>query len=189
MHELTPYENWTRYYESSKDPNSPFYGKEYDLNIFTDNIYGYYIDPAWDYIGSDTLYLKILYANYELNFCVIEMFGEWNDAINNDVMHLKRNIIDHLILQGINCFVVIGENVFNFHGSDDLYYEEWFEELDEGWIAAINFRDFVLEEFTRYNVDSYINYGGNLQIANWRTFPPRKLFEMISGLINRRLGM
>jgi hypothetical protein len=59
-------------------------------------------------------------------------------------MWFKRNVIDHLIGQGINQFILIGENILNFHGStDDDYYAEWFEEVEDGWIAACNFRDFI----------------------------------------------
>jgi len=43
-------------------------------------------------------------------------------------MHLKRNVIDVLVGERINKFILIGENVLNFHGSDDSYYEEWFED-------------------------------------------------------------
>jgi hypothetical protein len=32
-------------------------------------------------MGSETLYLKILYADYEAGYVVIEFIGEWNDAI------------------------------------------------------------------------------------------------------------
>ncbi|HSI91519.1 MAG TPA: hypothetical protein VK927_10415, partial [Adhaeribacter sp.] len=80
------------------------------------------------------------------------------------------------------------ENVFNFHGSDDSYYEEWFEEVEEGWIAAINFQEFVLREMTQYNLDYYINYGGNLEEIPWRTLDPRKLFQVVGALIQKRLA-
>ena len=42
-------------------------------------------------------YLKVLYADYDKNFIVLEFIGEWNDCIYNDVMQLKRNVIDLLI--------------------------------------------------------------------------------------------
>ena len=41
-------------------------------------------------------------------------------------MFLKRNIIDELVGEGIDKFIMIGENVLNYHASDDSYYEEWF---------------------------------------------------------------
>ncbi len=191
MHTLMPYERWNAFYNSSYDEQSPFAGKEYNYDVYSENIYGYYIDPAWDYMGSETLYIKLLFVEYDLGFAVIELIGEWNDAINNDIMHLKRNILEHMMYCGINKFVLIGENVMNFHGSDDCYYEEWFEEVEEaeqGWVAAVNFREFVISEMTQYNIDSYVNMGGSLQIEKWRTLHPLKFYELVSSLIQRRLN-
>lgn len=189
MHTILPFERWNRYYNSSYDELSPFAGKEYNYDLYSENIYGYYIDPAWDFMGSETLYIKIIFTDYERGFTVIEFIGEWNDAINNDIMHLKRNIIEHLTYQGINRFALIGENVMNFHGSDDSYYEEWFEEVEDGWIAAINFPEHVASEMMQYNLDSYLNMGGSLQLDKWRTLSPMKFFELVNGLVQRRLGV
>ena len=83
---------------------------------------------------------------------------------------------------------MICENVLNFHGSDDCYYEEWFEDVEEGWIAAFNFRDFVMEEWKKYNIDYYINFGGSLEIDNWRTMKPLKLYQFVSSQIIKRIG-
>jgi hypothetical protein len=187
MHQIEPYYNWNKYYDSSHDRYSPFYGKSYNYEQYSETIYGYYIDPAWDNIGSETLYLKILFADYEEGIAILEMFGEWNDALHNDVMHLKRNIIDHMNLQGITKYILIGENILNFHGSDESYYEEWFEDVEDGWIAAVNFRDFVLDEWKKFNVDNYINCGGTLEILLWRTMKPKAFFQLVDGLIQRRL--
>lgn len=187
MHHIEPYYRWLNYYDVSKDERSPYFGKEYNYDLYSENIYGYYIDPAWDFMGSETLYIKILYANYNTGEAIIEFIGEWNDAINNDIMHLKRNIIEPLLYEGINKFVLIGENVLNFHGSDDSYYEEWFEEVEDGWIAAVNFRDFVQEEMKNYQVDYYLNFGGELDMLNWRTFPPQVLCKKLDELVMKRL--
>ena len=124
-----------------------------------------------------------------MGFSVIEFIGEWNDAISNDIMFLKRNIIDHLNMNSINKFILIGESVFNFHGSDDCYYEEWFDEIENGWIAAINFRDFVTEEWKNYDIDSYINYGGELEMSNWRTLSPQAFFLKVRSIIGRRIEL
>ena len=190
MHNIEPYYTWLKYYDSSFDERSPFYGKEYNYDLLQDNIYGYYIHPAWDSFESETLYLKVLFANYEKNFVIIEFIGEWNDAINNDIMLLKRNFIEVLMAEGINKFILIGENILNFHGSDDSYYEEWFEEVEEerGWIAAVSFPEFVQDEMKRYRIDQYVNMGGTLQIEHWRTLHPNRLFELVNALIVRRLG-
>nr|WKN38159.1 hypothetical protein K4G66_05525 [Tunicatimonas sp. TK19036] len=188
MHNIEPFYRWHTEYDVSSDERSPFFGKEYNYDLYSNTIYGYYIDPGWDFMGSETLYIKILYADYERGFVVIELIGEWNDALHNDIMHLKRGIIDHLQKNGINKFILIGENVMNFHGSDDCYYEEWFEDVEDGWVALIGFRDFVLSEMTQYNIDSFLNYGGNLQIDNWRTMKPVTFYNVVSGLITRRLS-
>ncbi len=139
MHEIEPYYNWRQFYQAEKDELSPFFENEYSEFEFTSQIYDHVIHPQWDHIGSETLYIKILYANYSKGFCVIEMFGEWNDALHNDIMHLKRNIIEHLVNQGITQFILIGENIFNFHGSDDSYYVECFVDIEVGWILGFCF--------------------------------------------------
>jgi hypothetical protein len=190
MHQIEPYYNWQKYYNPAEDDRSPFYGKEYNFDVYSETIYGYYIDPAWDSIGSETLYTKVLYTDYHQGYTIMEFIGEWNDAINNDIMTLKRNILEPMMKEGINKFVLIGENVMNFHGSDDSYYEEWYEETSDegGWIAAVSFPEFVLAEMTKFRLDQYINTGGTLQIDNWRTFLPQLLFDRINGLIQRRLN-
>ena len=188
MHQIEPYYNWLKYYDSSTDERSPFFGKEYNFDQYSETIYGYYIDPAWDNIGSETLYLKILYTDYDAGYTILEFIGEWNDAINNDIMTLKRNIIEHFIGEGVNKFILIGENIMNFHGSDDCYYEEWFEEIEDGWIAAVSFPPFVQEEFRKFGVDNYVNMGGTLQIDKWRTLQPALFFDLVGKLIQRRLG-
>jgi len=188
MHLIEPYAGWLKYYDSSEDSQSPFYGKEYNFDLYSEAIYGYYIDPAWDSFGSETLYLKTLYADYDLGFVVIEFIGEWNDTLYNDIMTLKRDFIELLMQEGINKFILIGENIFNFHGSDDLYYEEWFEEVEEGWIAAVNFPDFIRQEFIKYHIDMYVNMGGTLQIDQWRTLHPLRFYELVDKLIQRRLN-
>lgn len=189
MHEIEPFYRWQHLYDSSEDPFSPFEGKEYNYDVYSETVYGYYLAPGWDYMGSETLYIKVLFADYHMGYVICEFIGEWNDALHNDIMHLKRNVIEQFQMHDVNKFLLIGENVFNFHGSDDCYYEEWFEEVEDGWIAMVNFRDFVLEEMSRYNIDSYVNYGGSLQIDNWRTMTPQRFFQVVDMQIKRRIGM
>ena len=188
MHEIEPYFNWLMYYDPATDERSPFYGKEYNYDQYSDTIYGYYIAPGWDYIGSETLYTKALFVDYDSGYSVLEFIGEWNDTLHNDIMHLKRNVVDEMTYQGINKFILIGENVMNFHGSDDSYYEEWFEETIEGWIVMMNFREFVLSEMSKFNVDSFVNFGGDLDFVNWRTMKPQVLCSKIDQSIRKRLS-
>jgi len=83
---------------------------------------------------------------------------------------------------------LIGENILNFHGSDDSYYEEWFEDVEDGWIAAVCFPDFIQQELRKYRIDSYINMGGTLQIEIWRTLHPLQFYQLVSQLLQRRLN-
>ena len=188
MHTIEPFYNWIEQYSAAEDPRSPLYGAENNLMEYTNTIYGYYIHPQWDDIESETLFLKILFVDYEEGYAIIEFIGEWNDTLHNDIMMLKRNIIDPMVQEGISQFILIGENVFNFHGSDDSYYEEWFEDVEDGWIVAICFQDFVLEEMKKFNLDYYINFGGSLENINWRTQEPLVLYNRVSDLIQKRIG-
>ncbi|MFK7901118.1 MAG: hypothetical protein AB8B61_10225 [Cyclobacteriaceae bacterium] len=190
MHEIEPYYGWLNRYNSVNDPHSPFYEKVHNELSYTDTIYGYYIHPQWDFIGSETLYIKVLFTNYEEGVAIIELIGEWNDTLHNDIMHLKRNLIDELIPQKITKFILIGESVFNFHGSDDCYYEEWFEEIEDGWITAINFRDFIQEEWSSFHIDYYFNFGGEeLEIDNWRTMTPQMLYQRVNQVMQKRISI
>lgn len=139
MQDIEPYYNWRHLYMAEEDPQSPFYGRIYSEFEFSHTIYNYYIHPQWDEFGSRTLYMKILYADYELNFAIIELIGEWNDAIENDIMTLRREITDNMYKDGITKFILVAENVLNFHSSDDSYYEEWYEQLEDdgGWVVII----------------------------------------------------
>jgi hypothetical protein len=190
MHEIEPHYLWRNLYIASEDPRSPFYEREYSEIFYTQAIYDHYIHPQWDEFGSPTLFIKILYADYETGYAIIEMLGEWNDTLHNDIMFLKRNVIELLTAEGINKFVLIGENVLNFHSSDDCYYEEWFEEVndEDGWIALLNFRDHILREFSNANVDSYFLMGGRLSEVAWRTAAPDRLFQRVEEMVMKRLG-
>jgi len=188
MQDIEPYYSWRHLYVAEEDDISPFYGREYSEFEYTNTVYNYFIHPQWDDFGSTTLYLKVIFADYEQNFAVIEFIGEWNDAINNDIMMLKRELIDDMINNGINKFILIGENVLNFHVSDDCYYQEWFDEVEEGWIVALNFREHVLQEFKKNNIDYYLTFGGELNDSRWRTYNPNQLFQRIEEVINHRLA-
>jgi hypothetical protein len=190
MHEIEPYYLWRDYYIASEDKLSPFYGRRYSEFHFTHKIYNHYIHPQWDFFGSSTLYCKILHADYETGVAVIEFIGEWNDALHNDIMELKRGLVDPLIRKGINKFVLIGENVLNFHASDELYYEEWYEDIKDegGWIVAINFRDHALAEMKKTKLHYYINMGEQFNDLLWRKFKPQNMVELIEHLMIRSIS-
>jgi hypothetical protein len=187
MHAIEPYYNWKHFYSADEDELSPFYKREYSEFYFTNTVYDYYIHPQWDDMGSSTLYLKVLFVDYDQGYAIIEFIGEWNDCISNDIMYLKRDVIDPMLEYDINKFILIGENVLNFHFDGDDYYDEWFQDVEDGWIAAINFQEHVLREFREHNIDYYLNFGGELDVLSWRTQEPSDFFNKIETVMNRRL--
>jgi hypothetical protein len=179
MHNIEPHFNWRNLYIASEDERSPFFGKTYSEFEFTQVIYDHVIHPQWDYFGTPSLYLKVIFSDYDEGFAVIELLGEWNDCINNDIMFLKREVVEPLIANGVNKFVLIGENVLNFHASDECYYEEWSEELGDGWIYMLNFREHVIDEFCQNGIDKFFTSLGADYEMHWRTFRPIQLFQKI----------
>lgn len=182
MQDIEPFYNWRHLYAAEEDEYSPFYGREYDDLEYTHTIYNYFIHPQWDDFGAGNLYLKILYADYQDNYAIIEMIGEWNDCIENDIMTFKREVIDYMIAKGICKFILITENVLNFHSSDDCYYEEWQEDIrDEGgWIACLNMPEQTAQEFRQAHLDRFVYL---LESSNWRTWQPQYLFQMIDNWV------
>lgn len=187
MHNIEPYFNWRHLYTAEEDEFSPYYGTEHSEFEFSQTVYNYYIHPQWDEFGSKTLYLKIIYVDYDLNFAIIEMIGEWNDAVENDIMMLKRSLIDLLITQKIYKYIFITENVLNFHSSDREYYEEWHEEIKEygGWITFINMPGQTAQDFHQSKIDRYIHF---LDAPAWRTYQPIDFFNCIDNTILKLLG-
>ncbi|HNE50688.1 MAG: hypothetical protein U0T31_05450 [Chitinophagales bacterium] len=185
MHTLEPFWKWRDYYTAEEDELSPFYGREYSEFEFSERIYNYYIHPQWDYFGSDTLYLKLLYVDYKQGAAIIEFIGEWNDCVQNDIMFLKRDFIDVLIQNGINKFVLIGENILQFFGDTNDYYEEWHEDIKEedGWIIAINFRAHIVEEMLQSNIHHFININERYANIDWRKYKPFHLISYIDDLL------
>ena len=179
MHDIEPYHLWQHQYTASEDERSPFYGQQYSEFTFSNKVYNYFIHPQWDVMGSKTLYLKIIFADYQHQFAIIELIGEWNDCLYNDVMYLKREIVDHLQNQGINKFVMIAENVLNYHADDDSYYEEWFEDVSEegGWICFINLHPHVEEEMRSIGIQNYVNMGEGYNDLNWRRLKPHAIVQ------------
>lgn len=187
MHFVEPHFLWRDFYIAADDPQSPFVGREYSEFEFEHKIYNYVIHPQWDSIGSETLFIKVLYVEYDEEYAIIEMIGEWNDAIENDIMTLKRDVIESIMAWGINKFILIGENVLNFHYSDESYYEEWFDEIEEGWVAMVNFHEHVMREFSRIQLDQYFLTGGELDDLNWRTYSPHQFYKIVKSIIEKRL--
>ena len=187
MHEIEPFYNWLHLYNAEEDEQSPFYGIVHSEFEFSNTVYNYYIHPQWDEFGSRTLYLKVLFVDYDLNYAVIEMIGEWNDAVENDIMMLKRSLIDIMIKQHIHKYILVAENVLNFHSSDTEYYEEWLDDVkdDGGWVVAINMPEQTKYDFFQSHIDRYVRFMEN---PNWRTYQPEVFFHWIDNKMLRLNG-
>ncbi len=182
MHNIEPFYNWQHLYLAEEDELSPYFGTVHSEFEFSQTIYNYYIHPQWDEFGSSTLYLKIIFADYETNSCIIELIGEWNDALQNDSMLLKRNLIDLLIAKKIFKYVLICENILNFFADDASYYEEWHEDIcdSNGWICFLNITTVMQEEINLSQIPSYVSIH---ELDNWRTMKPEDLIEIIESEI------
>lgn len=189
MHHLEPHYLWRDIYVAEEDERSPFFGRQYSEFEYTHRLYNFYLHPQWDNFGSATLYGKILAVDYDEQFALIELIGEWNDTLHNDIMHLKREVIDHLYHEGIVKFVLFCENVLNFHSSDDDYYAEWAEEVHEegGWIVCLNTRQHVMEEMQSARLEHYMHFGEEYNDIFWRTQKPLLVFQIIDAMVNGRV--
>lgn len=184
MHEIEPFYNWRHLYNAEEDELSPFFGAEHSEFEYSNTVYNYYIHPQWDEFGSRTLYMKVLFVDYELNFAIIELIGEWNDAVENDIMQLKRGVIDQMMAHKINKFILIAENVLNFHSGDTDYYEEWNEDINDagGWIVIINAPLQTQQEMERGRLGRYTRL---IESPRWRTFQPGDFFQSVDNSMLR----
>ena len=92
-------------------------------------------------------------------------------------MTLRGEITDLLQQEGITKFILVCENVLNYHaGDDNEYYEEWHEEVsaENGWIAIINPLDHVGDEMLKYGLNQYLHI---LSGSPWRGRKPRALLK------------
>jgi hypothetical protein len=187
MHDIEPYYNWRHLYIAEEDERSPFYGREHSEFEFSQTVYNYFIHPQWDEFGSRTLYMKVLFVDYNLGFCIIELIGEWNDAIENDIMTLKREVVDPMIAEGITKYILIAENVLNFHSSDACYYEEWYEDVSDvgGWIVLLDMPEQSQYDLKKTHITNYLEL---LEYEGWRTAQPQHLFAAVDNKMMRRLN-
>ncbi len=178
MHTIEPFYNWQYLYNATDDAQSIYYGKVHSEFTFSKTIYNYYVHPQWDYIGSETLYIKVLCTDYEDGYTIIETIGEWNDAIADDSMIIKRKLVDPLIEQGITKFIFITENLLNYYNGDDAYYEEWYDDIkdDGGYIVWLNLNEASMHDFVRGKIKRYVLLK---ELVNWRTFKPQQVIEKL----------
>jgi hypothetical protein len=101
-------------------------------------------------------------------------------------MILKRDVVDKLEEEGITKYILIAENVLNFHSGDKDYYREWFEEItdERGWMVALNMPEATQYDFRKKKLNYFIEL---MEIPNWRVFKPEHLFQKINDEINKRL--
>ena len=187
MHDIEPFYLWRDEYIAAEDERSPFFGQWNSETRYTHKIYNYYIHPQWDAFGSATLYGKLLFTDYEEGFAIIELIGEWNDCLHNDIMFLKRELIDPLVTEGIFKYILVCENVLNFHGDDDSYYEEWYEDISEeqGWVVLLNTLPHVADELKDTRLQNYLFFGPPFDDINWRPHKPERIYEAIEGLVQQ----
>ena len=122
MHELVPFNGWKNHYDLNNDVDSPFFNNQgAPENGYYHRMYDFIIHPDWDYIGCETLFAKLLFIDYSQGYAIIELLGEWNDALNNDIMEFKRRIIDALISQRIDKFLMIGDLLVKNHHTNNLH--------------------------------------------------------------------
>jgi hypothetical protein len=181
--EIVPFGGWLHWYNPVADSHSPFQPPGEDERY----IYTFRAHPAWDSIDSESLLLKILYADYSNGYAVIELLGEWNDLFENDFRLLVQNCLEVLEQAGITRFVLICENVFQAYFQDTEYYEAFQDVLmeNEGWIFLLRIRNDVLQELNRYGLDQYFYWSEELQYIAWRKLHPAKLFQLVNRVVNR----
>lgn len=187
MQDIEPYFRWRDDYSAEDDPQSPFYGNTYNEFQYTHLIYNYYIHPQWDDFGAETIYAKLLFVDYDKNYAILEFIGEWNDALNNDIMTLKDNVLKSLLLNGISKYILLFDNVLNFHSGDDDYYTEWYEEIveDDGWIVMINTFDHVAQDLKRARLQHYVNFGPQYNDVDWHRKKPEMVYKQVKKLLKK----
>lgn len=187
MFDITPFQNWLHFYDPYEDALSVYYQQERDEEEMLLQVYNYIISPYWDDFGSRTMYCKVLFVDYEEHAAIIELVGEWNDAIENDIMYLKRQLVDPMLHSGIFKFIFIGENVLNFHSSDLNYYEEWMEDIQDqgGFIVCLNFPAQSKQEMINEGLSPIFFF---LEYDRWRTHDPLPFFEMIENKLLRLIS-
>lgn len=175
---IEPFDGWLQIYNPEEDELSPFFGEDVRPNDHMVKVYNQIMSPYWDEIGSITLYCKLLYVDYSDNCAIIELAGEWNDAVENDIMYLKRELIDVLLTQKVTKYILIAENVLNFHGSDDSYYQEWAEDIEDesGYVIILNSLQHVQNEMQNDGLSSFVFF---FQYDKWRTHLPQHFAQHV----------
>lgn len=177
---IEPFYGWLPLYSHERDSNSPFHAVDHNLFQFDRSINRIPAHPLWDDFGSESLLVKILFANYQEGYAILELFGEWNDLYDNDFKLLSENCLALLVEHGITRFILICENVFHGYFESDDYYEAMQEQLEDGWLVAMRLRPGMQEEMMEYGINSYFFWSPLLDQLLWRKMKPAKLFREVS---------
>ncbi len=188
LHYIEPFYGWLNLYSHEHDECSPFHQVEHNQFYFDRSINRIPAHPLWDDIGSESLLIKILYADYQAGYAVIELFGEWNDLFDNDFKLLVENCLTYLMDHGIKRFVLICENVFHIYPDGDDYYQALQEELEEGWICILRARKEVWQEMLDYQIGSYFYQSPVLDELEWRKLKPFQLFYFVESRMRQLLN-
>lgn len=187
MQDLEPFSGWQRYYDPESDEQSPFFGVEHSLLYYDRQVYEYLAHPLWEDIGSEGLLTKILFVDYEQGYAVLEMFGVWNDLIQNDYKLFAENCLTYLVDAGVNKFILIMENILNIYLDTDDYYEAMQDELEDGWIALIRVRPHVKEEMQNFGIGQYFYWSPMLEELQWRKLKPQQVFALVEAEMGKML--
>lgn len=178
--EIEPYYGWLHQYSHDTDERSPFHDVEHNLFAYDRAIYTFPAHPLWDSIGSENLLVKILYADYDSGYAILELLGEWNDLHENDFRLLYDNCLAVMATEGIERFILIAENVFNVWLDQDDYYDALAEELGaEGWLCLLRARPHVKQEFEQYGISRYFYWSQELDDIAWRKTKPQQLYQLV----------
>lgn len=187
LQNIEPFYGWLAYYSHETDENSPFYGVEHNLFEYDRYVYTFAAHPLWDTIESESLLVKILYANYDDHYAIIELMGEWNDLFQNDFKLLCENCLTFLSDAGIKQFIFVAENVFNIYLESDDYYEAFQEEIEEGWMCLLRARPHIQAELRQYGIDPYFYWNPDFDDLAWRKLKPWQLYQLIAASMPKLL--
>ena len=187
--DIEPYYGWLGYYDPELDTRNPFGLRDAEApDDAARYLYTFEANPRWESIGSESLLAKVLYANYDEHFAVIELMGEWNDLFENDWRLLTENCLDWMLEQGITQFILLCENVFHIYLDSDDYYEAFAERNADVWVCLLRAREEVLAELERYRLSGYFYWNSQFDDLRWRKMKPWELFAQVKSSMDRLLG-
>jgi hypothetical protein len=101
-------------------------------------------------------------------------------------MLLKRYVLEPFESESIHKFILIAENVLNFHSDGTDYYDELSQELREsgGWVVCLNMPYQSEIEFKQAGNHHFIEL---YNIPEWRSYRPFHLLRKVESLIGPHL--